>query len=156
MQRGWWPFNHNLLLDNNICATMTTEEKSKDSERSIIILTHRYEKYVNLTTNAPSLNPQFILTVTPDTTKKLDLNFSEGTALRCLDQIIQLTNIMEARNRICALKISFRRKKQSRGRIPMLLQRKQVRTSLNVTADWGVYWSRISYHQIGTLRSLRL
>jgi len=87
-QRGWWPFNCNLLLDDKICVTMTTEEKSKEPERSIIIPTHRYEKYVDLTENVPLLDPQFLPTVTPDATKKLALNFSQGTALRCLDQIV--------------------------------------------------------------------
>ena len=38
----------------------------------------------------------------PEATKKLNLNFSEGTALRCLDQIVRSNDIMEARNRIRA------------------------------------------------------
>jgi len=29
VQRDWWPFNRNLLLDDKIRAKMTTEEKSK-------------------------------------------------------------------------------------------------------------------------------
>ena len=40
--------------------------------------------------------------MTPEAIKKLDLNFSEGTALRCLDQIVRLNDIMEVCNQICA------------------------------------------------------
>ena len=81
---------------------MTTEEKSKEPERRIITPTHRFEKYVDLTQKEASLDPQYLPKMTPEATKKLNLNFSEGTALRCLDQIVRLNDIMEVCNRICA------------------------------------------------------
>ena len=83
--RGWWPYNRNLLLDDKICATMTDDEKLKEPDRSIILPTHRFENYVDLTQKEASCDPQFLPKITPEATKKLDLNFSEGTALRCLD-----------------------------------------------------------------------
>ena len=81
---------------------MITEEKSKEPECKIIIPTHRFEKYIDLTQKEEFLDPQFLPKMTPEVTKKHTLNFSEGTALRCLDQIVQSNDIMEARNQIRA------------------------------------------------------
>ena len=99
-ERGWWPYNRNLLLHTKIRATMTDDEKSKEFERNIIFPTHRNLHYVDLTKKTSTFDPSYIRTVTPEATKKLKLNFSKGTALRCLDTIVQSNDIMEARNRI--------------------------------------------------------
>ena len=79
---------------------MTDKEKSKEPIRNIIIPTHRNKKYVDLTETVPIFGPQFIPQATLDTTKEINLSFSEGTSRRCLDQIGQYNDIMETRNRI--------------------------------------------------------
>ena len=81
---------------------MTAEEKLKEPDHRIILPTHHFEKYVDLTQKEASHDPQFLPKMAPEATKKLNLNFSEGTALRCLDQIVCSNDIMEARNQIRA------------------------------------------------------
>ena len=81
---------------------MTDDEKSKETDRNTIFPTRRNLHYVDLTKKTSTYDPSYIRTVTPETTKKLKLNFSKRTALRCLDTIVQSNDIIEARNRIWA------------------------------------------------------
>ena len=101
-ERGWYPWNRNLLLHNKIRAAMTNEEKEKEPSRKILIPTHRNERYVDLSKNTPTFDKKFYPTVDANTTKNLRLNFSQGTALRCLERIVQSNDTMEARCRIKA------------------------------------------------------
>ena len=76
---------------------MTDDGKSKETERNIIFPIHCNIHDVDLTKKTSTSDPSYICTVTPDVTKKLKLDFSKGTALRCLDTIVQPNDIMEAR-----------------------------------------------------------
>ena len=89
--RGWWPYNKNLLLHPKIRATMTEREPS----HNIILPTHRKLNFIDMSNGSkPTLDAKFLPLVN---TVKLD--FSRGTAMRCLDKIVQSNDIMEARNR---------------------------------------------------------
>ena len=99
-ERGWFPWNRNLLLHDKIRATMTEEEKEKEPSRNILIPSHRNERYVDLSKKTPTFDQKYYPTVEPDTVKNLRLNFSQGTALRCLERIVQSNDIMEARCRV--------------------------------------------------------
>ena len=102
---GWWPFNHNLLLNVKIRATMTEEEKEVEPSRKIVIPTHRNVNYIDLSKKAPTFDHKYIPSLPSDSVKKLKLNFSEGTALRCLEQIVQSNDIMVARSRMKAAQV---------------------------------------------------
>ena len=52
--------------------------------------------------NTPTFDHKYLPQIDCDNVKKLRLNFSEGTALRCLEQIVQSNDITEARTRIRA------------------------------------------------------
>jgi len=67
--------------------------------RKIVIPTHCNQNVVDLSKNTPIFEHKYLPKVDSDSVKKLRLNFSEGTALRCLEQIIQSNDIMEACNR---------------------------------------------------------
>ena len=81
--RGWWPYNRNLLLHPKIRATMTVKELEKEPSRSIIIPTHRITNFVDISIEQPTLDAKFL---PPVDTKKL--NLGQGTAMRCLDTIV--------------------------------------------------------------------
>mmetsp|Transcript_25328 Transcript_25328/g.29831 ORF Transcript_25328/g.29831 Transcript_25328/m.29831 type:complete len:179 (+) Transcript_25328:1555-2091(+) len=124
-ERGWWPYNRNLLLHTKIRATMTDDEKSKEFDRNIIFPTHRNLHYVDLTKKTSTFDPSYIRTVTPEATKKLKLNFSKGTALRCLDTIVQSNDIMEARNRIRSFLTTFVSRRRRRTKRPVSQWKRQ-------------------------------
>ena len=73
---------------------MIVDKKSKEAERNIIFLTHHNLHYVDLTKKTSTCDPSFSRAITPETTKKLKLKFTQGTAIRCLDTIIQSNGIM--------------------------------------------------------------
>ena len=104
-ERGWWPYNRNLLLHPKIRVTMTDDEESKEAEQNIIFPTHCNLHYIDLTKKISTFDPSFIRIISPESTNKLKLNFTQGTALRCLDTIVQSNEIMETRNCIWSAQI---------------------------------------------------
>ena len=108
-ERGWWPYNRNLLLHPKIRVTMTDDEESKEAEQNIIFPTHCNLHYIDLTKKISTFDPSFIRIISPESTNKLKLNFTQGTALRCLDTIVQSNEIMETRNCIWSAQIRGKR-----------------------------------------------
>lgn len=95
LDRGWWPYNRNLLLHPKIWATMTAKELEREPSRNIILPTHRKMNFIDMSgASKPTHDAKFLPPV-----NTVKLNFSCGTAMRCLDKIVQSNDIMEARNR---------------------------------------------------------
>ena len=97
--RGWNPFNRNLLLDPTIRTTMNSQDTEKeDNDPSVIIPTKAemvIQEYHHL---LPNYDTKFLGTssVTNDQT----LNFSTGTSAAVLDTLVSHQDLHESRARI--------------------------------------------------------
>ena len=92
-ERGWFPYNRNLLTYPDIRSTMTEVEKAAESEKNIILPSHHFVEDLTM----PTLDEKY-LPIKPGM-KEEKLNFATGTAMKCLDAIVQHNDIMEARAR---------------------------------------------------------
>ena len=97
-ERGWYPYNRNLMMNPGLRSTMTKDEKEneKNGNSSVHLPSHFTRIITDLT--KPLCNPQF-------STKKHQpeeqlCNFSSGTAAWALEEIVKKDDIMAARERI--------------------------------------------------------
>ena len=111
--RGWNPLNKNLLLHEDLRATMTETEKSKQYHLSHqIIIPQRNIADVSTTSmtsageytrisRSDSSSATFVHSNHPsDSSLSTSLNFSTGESLRCLKAILTQDQLHEARERI--------------------------------------------------------
>ena len=97
--RGWNPLNRNLLLDSSIRATMTEEERSKESKYTSFRIPSALQN--NNQPHIPSCeSSNSIVSVTDTLSAQTSLNFSSGTSLFCLTSIVNKQQLMKARERI--------------------------------------------------------
>ena len=93
-ERGWFPYNRNLLTYQDIRSTMTEVERAAKLEKKIILPSHHFVKDLTL----PTLDEKHIPIKVG--MKEEKLKFTSGTAMKCLDSTVQHNNIIEARTRI--------------------------------------------------------
>ena len=63
--RGWFPLNHNLLLNTQPPYTITTKEKYKESTFGISTPYHKTTNYVVINKSAPTYETQILVVETP-------------------------------------------------------------------------------------------
>ena len=99
-ERGWFPYNRNLMLDPSICASITREEEANELlDNSVIIVPFKERvKFTNLIDLSPTFDAKFISEPIPEEKKKG--NYSTGVAAWCLDNIVQQHDLHAARGRI--------------------------------------------------------
>ena len=98
-ERGWFPYNRNLMTYQCLRATMTTVEKeneSLDTSRGIIP-SHLMHNSTDLVA-VPTFDPA--LAIVPYRSEQQVVNFSSGTAAFCLDKMVSTHDLMTARERI--------------------------------------------------------
>ena len=100
--RGWNPLNRALLIDNDIRATMTRQEKlNETSENSNVILPQTSNINSDQSTSATTITAASSLSsINNQQTDHDQLNFSHGTAAFCIDAIVSHNDLQIARERI--------------------------------------------------------
>ena len=103
-EKGWFPYNRNLLTYPSIRSNMTPEEISQEqTSTSVTIPQHALVAITDLVNSelTPSHDPQFLqLTNGNETESKAKLNFHSGMAAFVLDSIVMEADKHEARERI--------------------------------------------------------
>ena len=61
-ERGWFPYNLNLMLDPSICASIKKEEKANELLEKIAIIISRKDRlrFTNLVDLAPTFDATFV------------------------------------------------------------------------------------------------
>ena len=94
-ERGWYPYNRNLLNYKEVRATMTKDEKLNEIEYDVIIKNPSLVS--DLSDDTPTMEDKY----NPfTTTNASSLCFSDGKAASVLDKIVQHSDIMSSRERI--------------------------------------------------------
>ena len=94
-ERGWFPYNRKLLTYSTLCATMTDEDRTKESE-TITIPKSILSPTLDLTDDStPHFDPQYL----SSGTKPNPLNFSNGMSAWCLDTMVGESDQSAARQR---------------------------------------------------------
>ena len=98
--RGWYPFNRNLLTLPEVRATMTMTELEEELVSSIVISTQTTTcTTLAVTKPTPTFDPQY-LNAPPPPADSLALNYSTGTSAFCLDSLVQHSELMKSRERV--------------------------------------------------------
>ena len=93
-ERGWYPFNRNLLLLPELRETMTEEEKNSEAENGIIIPEH-------FLTLQPQLQPQVQNHPDPNALPPfVQFNFDSGFSATCFDKLITHEEKMKSHERM--------------------------------------------------------
>ena len=85
------------LLCTQLCSTMTDNEQRDGVANEVIVSYHATANFVEITDNAPTLEPQYLPPPPQPSTRP---NLQSGMAAYCLDAIIQNQDLMNARERI--------------------------------------------------------
>lgn len=94
-ERGWYPYNRNLLLNAQIRATMTNEERN--NEKGLVPI-HLKQNYIEIDDDAPFYEQKYLQKPTKDSKNNdFNLNLSQGSGLESIKDIIDAKNINEAR-----------------------------------------------------------
>ena len=98
-ERGWNPLNRNLLLNSQLRATMTMDEKTAEqASGTILIPYHALDNFVHIDESLPTYDPTCL--PSPALDKSPALNMTTGTAAFCIDSIVHHSDLMESRERI--------------------------------------------------------
>ena len=100
-ERGWNPYNRNLMTYPIIRASMTKEEAANellDASKIVLPIQKRVEITDLIDTSTPTIDPRYASKPVPDVKKVA--NFSQGTASFCLEKIVMQQDLHEARSRI--------------------------------------------------------
>ena len=108
--RGWNPLNRKLLTDNDLRATMTQKEKSREHHKvnNIILPSRFFNNHSSSESGTISSTSCSAFSIpgstsnqsTINTNQQPSLNFSTGTAQSCLDAIVKDADLQMARERI--------------------------------------------------------
>ena len=98
-ERGWLPYNRNLMTYPCLRATMTTEEKGNEllANSKVILPYHKMHDITDLVT-VPTFDPKYAIVPYEEQTQIV--NFSQGAAAFCLDKLVTQNDLMAARERI--------------------------------------------------------
>ena len=94
-ERGWYPYNRKLLTYSTLRATMTDEDRTKESE-TITIPKSILNPTLDLTDDTPHFDPQYL---SSGATEPKPLNFSNGMSAWCLDTMVGEADRNAARQR---------------------------------------------------------
>ena len=97
-ERGWFPFNRNLMTYPCLRATMTDEEKKEEDLEWGISLPHHKKYEVTDLVTCPTFDPKYEMCPVPE--EKKAVNFSSGFASFALDKLVSSHDLMSARERI--------------------------------------------------------
>ena len=100
-ERGWNPYNRNLMTYPIIRASITKEEAENellDTSKIVLPIQKRVEITDLIDTSTQVIDPRYASKPVPDVKKVA--NFSQGTASFCLDKIVMQQDLNEARSRI--------------------------------------------------------
>ena len=95
LERGWYPYNRNLLLHPELVDTMTKKE-----QESAVVNNYVGPKNIMIQNDAPNYDPKFLsATVTETETNSISqgLNYSRGVASFCAHTLIGHQSLMERR-----------------------------------------------------------
>ena len=97
-ERGWYPYNRQLMTSPHIRSSITAEEEENEllPNSSVILPIQTRESIIDLSHSEPTVNPTF-LSPTPVTATP---NFTTGVAAWCLDSIVKDHDLNAARVRI--------------------------------------------------------
>ena len=101
-ERGWYPYNRNLLTHPSIRNTMTQQELADEEYQlnpTTILPSHAKHSSIIIDDDAPSYDNKFAIKSQPEFERK-DLNFSQGMSAWCADNILRECDKHEARKRI--------------------------------------------------------
>ena len=103
-ERGWKPLNHNLLLNDELRATMTDKHKQAElCETSNIFVPKKHNPSDTSTSTVADASISQTTVTCPSTTIESiqnSINFSNGTAAFCIDALLSNQERMKARERI--------------------------------------------------------
>ena len=90
VERGWLPYNRELMPHPMIRASIINEEEELESGdyTKIIIPQHNIHKIIDLANDAPIFNPRYI-TAPPTNPAATIPNFKSGVAVWCPDTIVK-------------------------------------------------------------------
>ena len=93
-ERGFNPYNCALLLNKEIRATMTKEQRTNEK---IVIPIQLKENYIEIDDDSPTFEMKYL-----KKEEKIDpsLNLSQGFGFECIKQIISSNDLNEAREKI--------------------------------------------------------
>jgi hypothetical protein len=95
-ERGWYPYNRNLLLNSRIRATMTQQQLNDEKELGLIPT----ERQSNVTTNQQQqLNNQQYISISNNTTVDPEFNYEHSLTDYCLQTLTQEQDRQKARER---------------------------------------------------------
>lgn len=98
-ERGWNPFNMNLLLNKQIRATMTDEERENEKkDKEVIIPFHAKENFIEINDDLPTYDEKFLLDP-KDERKNTIINTNTGVSAYCIDALVSHQDLMDSRNR---------------------------------------------------------
>ena len=100
-ERGWYPYNRNLMTYPIIRASITKEEADNellDGSKIVLPLQKKVELTDLIDPSTQIIDPRFAAKPIPE--EKKVANFSNGTASFCLDKIVMQHDLHEARARI--------------------------------------------------------
>ena len=96
--RGWYPYNRNLLIDPSIRASITKEEEKNEvlATSTIILTTKAKEHSIFICNNQqPTFNPTYLENSVNEEIK--EVKFATGMSAWCIDTILQKYDLNEAR-----------------------------------------------------------
>ena len=96
--RGWFPYNRNLLLHPDLRSTMTDQEKISEVDHPDIFLPQK--KIVDCQHGNCSISSHSNSTSHSQDHSAINLNFNNGTASFCLDALVQQHDLLKSRERI--------------------------------------------------------
>ena len=100
-ERGWLPYNRELMPHPMIRASIINEEEELESGdyTKIIIPQHNIHKIIDLANDAPSFNPHYVTAPPTDPSATIP-DFKSSVASWCLDTIVKDHDLNAARARI--------------------------------------------------------
>mmetsp|Transcript_13738 Transcript_13738/g.25861 ORF Transcript_13738/g.25861 Transcript_13738/m.25861 type:complete len:184 (-) Transcript_13738:432-983(-) len=95
-ERGWYPYNRNILLHDDICATMTETEASNELVGKEIVVSSPQSEQSISTISASSEYDTYVSR--SSVRKPVMLNLGTGMGLHVLKTIVTETDIAKARD----------------------------------------------------------
>jgi hypothetical protein len=126
-ERGWFPYNRNLLLHPDIRNTMSAAQLKEEKEKGFYP-SKRFENEKRINEmNRPTMMEEQAPPLPPLPSSPPDLNFGSGSAMRFLKRIVRATELQEARKQIIE-------EKKEGGELKDRLKNMTKLTAANLTA----------------------
>ena len=94
--RGWLPFNRNLLTLPDVRATMTSVEREEENLSEAVTPSNAcIDSILDLTAESPTFDPAFLKMTTYDKS----WNYTNGVSAFCVDALVSHQQLMQSRER---------------------------------------------------------